>query len=285
MKNQNYLNVESKDLCIEVSVIMAVYNTASEEILRVSINSILNQSVNNFELIICDDGSTDCTYETIKKITQCDHRVILIRNVKNRGSGYARNRCIAISRGEYIAIMDADDYSDQRRLEKQLEFLKSNPEYAFVGAKGKYFGQVNKNALEYYFYKEFPLKEDFLFTLPFVHGSIMFRKCILDKFNCYREGCEVIRSEDYDLLMRLYSVGYYGANLNEILYFIRIDENTFKRRKYRYRFTEFIVKLKGYKSLGLMPGGIFYALKPLIVGLIPLELLNLMKKKYYEFKS
>ena len=98
----------------------------------------------------------------------------------------------------------------------------------------------------------------------------------------YRVSKTVKRSEDYDLLMRAYSAGYCGANLPDILYAIRLDETTYQKRRYRYRLNECVVKWKGFSELGLMPKGIPYAIKPLIVGLVPVKLLNWLKEKYYD---
>ena len=91
----------------------------------------------------------------------------------------------------------------------------------------------------------------------------------------------VKRSEDYDLLMRAYAKGFQGINLPVSLYAIRLDAGTYQRRKYRYRFHECAVKWVGFASMGLMPRGIPYAVKPLIVGLLPVGLLNRLKEKYY----
>jgi len=270
---------------IEVSVIMAVYNTEKREIIELAINSILKQSLKELELIICDDGSTDGTYDLLEEISNKDNRIILLRNQKNMGASVSRNKCLAIAKAEFIAIMDADDYSDEKRLEKQIGFLMSRTEYDYVGAMGQYFSNdIGKKSKGTYWFCEFPQKEDFLFTLPFVHASLVFRKQALLEARGYSEKYEVNRSEDYDLLMRLYARGCCGANLKEILYFIRLDEGTYKRRKYRYRLNECIVKYKGFRNLGLMPKGFFYAIKPLAVGLLPIRLLSAMKNRFYNSK-
>ena len=119
-------------------------------------------------------------------------------------------------------------------------------------------------------------------TLPYVHASLMFRRGVLESVGGYREIARVKRSEDYDLLLRLYEAGYRGANLPEVLYYIRQDKAAIKKRKYRYRFPETIVKLEGFYRLGLMPKGFLYAVKPLVVGLLPDRLLVKLKTNYYE---
>lgn len=263
---------------------MGVYNIENEKILRTSINSILNQTYKDIEFIICDDGSTDDTYYILEQICKSDSRIKLIKNSVNMRASGARNRCLKEAKGEFIAIMDADDYSLPERLESQIEFLIQNNEFDFVGCRGKYFeDKINNNTGEYW-YCEYPEKKDFLVTLPFVHASIIFKKDALLKAGGYSMNKKVNRSEDYDLIMRMYAMGYKGANIDKALYYIRQDEKTFKRRKYRYRINEAIVKYEGFKRLKLMPIGIIFAIKPLIVGLIPIGLLNLIKDKYYKMK-
>lgn len=270
---------------VDVSVIMAVYNTCSKNILYTAITSILKQSYLNLELIICDDGSIDDTYVLLEEICRCDPRIILIKNERNYKAGYARNKGIKQAKGRYIAIMDADDYSSVDRIKLQYEYLENNPKVAFVGCKGIYFkNKIGDMEEEYVFYDK-PTKYDFLFTLPFVHASLMFRKVVLDKVNGYDENKLVYRIEDYDLLTRLYQNSYYGVNLSSVVYYIRIDENTYARRKYRYRINEALVKLRAFKRLNMLPLGLIYAIKPLIVGLIPIRILRLMQSKYYSKKT
>lgn len=269
----------------EVSVIMAVYNIAEGNILNEAIDSILNQTYRDFEFIICDDASTDCTWKILQEIAKRDSRIITIQNNKNRKAGYTRNACIKRAKGRYIMIMDDDDIAAPERIERLHNFLTSNKDYAFVGSKGEFFIQKIGDDKENYWYCETPEPEDFLFSLPFVHASIMFRKEVLEKVNGYDCAKQVIRVEDYDMLLRIYGEDMRGYNLDEVLYYIRRDENQYKRRKYRYRFHEAYVKFRGYKKLGLMPKGMVYVIKPLIVGLIPIHLMKVIQKKYYKNKQ
>lgn len=264
----------------EVSVIMGVYNTEFS-VLKMAVESILSQSFPDIELIICDDGSSNGCYFFLESLQKIDKRIILLRNSKNMRASIARNKCIQLATGDFIAIMDADDWSHPMRLEKQLSFLITNPKYDFVGTRGCYFFNKIGDLSDTYPFYVFPNKKNFLVTLPFVHASIMFRRTVLDQTNGYNESKLVNRSEDYDLLMRAYQRGFVGANLDNELYYIRLDKNTYKRRKYRFRINESIVKWNGFSKLGLMPLGILFAIKPLIVGLIPSEILKYIKKGIY----
>ncbi|MGN2347037.1 glycosyltransferase family 2 protein [Clostridium cagae] len=264
---------------------MSVYNIGDKEVLKTAINSILNQTYRNFEFIICDDGSTDNTYTMLQELCRHDSRIKIIKNNKNLKASLARNNCLKEAKGEFIAVMDADDYSAPQRLEEQIEFLNKNKKIDFIGCKGRYFNKIIGDKNEEYWFREFPNKKDFLVTLPFVHASLMFRRKCLFKVLGYSINANVTRSEDYDLIMRLYINNFKGANINKVLYYIRQDQNTFKRRLYKYRLNEAIVKYRGFKALNLMPIGIIFAIKPLIVGLIPLKLLNKIKYKYYNKKE
>ena len=102
-----------------VTVFMAAYNAA--QFIEKSIQSILNQTFNDFELLIVDDGSTDNTLEIIRSFT--DDRITIIENKINRGLIYTRNLAIQYARGTYLAIQDSDDISLPNRLERQFEII------------------------------------------------------------------------------------------------------------------------------------------------------------------
>lgn len=256
----------------KVSVIMGVYNTNNEIFLKEAIESILNQSFRNFEFIICDDGSIDNTYELISKFKEKDNRIKLIKNKENMGLAYTLNHCIEVAVGEYIARMDDDDYSYKDRLEKQVLFLDSNREYDIVSsAVDIYNGEniVNKQCVKYIK----PEKRDFLWGSCFVHPATMFRKNKLEEVGGYRVAKETRRAEDYDLFMRMYAKGIKGFNFEESLLRYYVNTKSMKKRKYRYRVDETIVRYKGFKELKLLKKGIIFIFKPIIVGLIPNSLI------------
>ena len=256
----------------KVSVIMGIYNMANKEtIIKLAIKSILNQTYRDFEFIICDDGSNDDTYNVVKNIVKGDERVILLKNEKNKGLAYSLNRCIEKAKGKYIARMDSDDISESNRLEKQIQFLDAHSEYAMVGCNLLLIndkGIWGKRILA-----EKPNKKSFLFTSPFCHPAIVMRRKVLDNVNYYKVEKITRRAEDYDLFMRIYAKGYKGYNMQEFLYQFREDNDTYKRRAYKYRWDEFQIRYRGFKMLGLMPLAIPYVIKPLIVGIFPQKFL------------
>lgn len=265
----------------KVTVIMAAHNVGSFSVLKLAVESILQQDMEDWELLICDDGSTDETLAWLLEWEKRDSRIRVLQNLRNLGAASARNRCLREAKGMYIAVMDADDACSSGRLRAETDFLDAHPQFAFVGLLGERFQRLPGDMDKPYWFCRLPQKEDFLMTLPFVHASLMFRGEALSKVGGYDETQWVERSEDYDILLRMYVQGLRGANIDEEVYYIREDEGTFRRRKYRYRLKEAAVKLRGFSHLGLMPKGLAFAVKPLIVGLIPARLLERLKGRYY----
>lgn len=264
---------------MKVSVVMGIYNC--EKTLKESMDSLLNQTYDSFEIIICEDGSKDNTLQIAKDYVQkYPKKMRLIQNETNRGLAYSLNKCIEVSTGEYIARMDADDIAYKDRLEKQMNYLETHPDCALVGSQAFLFNEegiwgVRKT-------KRDPLKKDFLFGSQFIHPTIIIKKEILNQVGNYTVSKATLRAEDYDLFMRLYAAGFVGHNLEEILLNYREDTTTFKRRAYKYRLDEAKVRYEGFKKMKLMPIGFPYVLKPLIVGLIPQKVLTHLRHQDLE---
>ena len=110
-----------------VSVIMPAYN--SERFIKQAINSVQNQTYQNFEIIVVDDCSTDNTNELVKDLCKEDKRIILLKNNKNEGAAISRNKAIEAAKGKYIAFLDSDDLWLPSKLEKQLTFMETNGYY------------------------------------------------------------------------------------------------------------------------------------------------------------
>ncbi len=262
---------------MEISVISGAYNLENCFSLQKSIESVLNQTFSDFEFIICDDGSTDKTWEILSEYATSNVRIRLLRNDKNLGLAASLNRCIKVSSGNFIARHDLDDYNDLRRFEKQLAYMKSHENISILGCQSYLFDENGVWGKD-----RFPLSirnRDFLFSSPYRHGSVMFRRSALIKAGCYRVAKETYRTEDYDLFMTMQTFCK-GENLDEYLYYFCENTETIKRRKYQYRLDEAEVRYKGFRRLGLMPEGLPYVVKPLIVGLIPAVLLNKIKSMY-----
>lgn len=122
---------------MKISVIMPVYNT-KEEYLTAAVESVLNQSFSDFELIVVDDGSREDCLECVTAYD--DKRIRIIKNEQNFGPSISSNRAIEVANGEYIARMDSDDISLPNRFEKQVSFMDANPEVVVCGTACKRIG-------------------------------------------------------------------------------------------------------------------------------------------------
>lgn len=265
---------------VKVSVIMGVYNCKDYSLLNESIDSILNQSFEDFELIICDDGSTNGTLKVLTNIKQKDSRIKIISYRQNKGLNYALNKCLAEAQGVYIARQDDDDISKLDRLEKEVNFLDKHIEYAMVGTLAEVFD--DSGVWGKYDNPENPTRNDFYWNSPFIHPTIMVRKSAYDAVGGYREAKETRRCEDLDLFMRMYATGLKGYNIQERLYLYRmVNDPKIKYRPMKYRIDEAIVKYKGYKAMGNLLFGLPYVVKPILVGMIPQKILYRIKKRRY----
>ena len=265
----------------KISVIMGVYNCKNYELLKRSVYSILNQTENDFEFIICNDGSKNNTLELLNSIAAIDSRIKILSYSKNCGLNHALNKCLSISKGTYIARQDDDDESKPDRLQKEVAFLEQHPEYSFVGSNADVFD--DNGIWGKYHVEEKPTKKSFYWTNPFAHPTVVFRKDALKSVNGYRESKETRRCEDYDLFMRLYAKNLLGYNIQESLYLYRIENNSKKKyRPMKYRIDEAIVRFKGYRQLDILGlKGILYVCKPIIVGLIPQKIFSKIRKSQY----
>ena len=258
---------------VMVSVIMSAYNPNRRHFVK-AVESIINQTFTDWELIMCDDGSSEKYTDFYEKVAAKDPRIILVHNCINSGLAVSLNKCVRKACGKYIARMDDDDFSDSGRLQKQYEFLEENPEYAWVGCNAFLMDETGNWGER--ILPEEPEKEDFLSYSPFIHPAVMFRAEVL-RGNTYSK---LRRGEDYDLFMRLYSKGYRGYNLQEFLFIYREDSQASKRKGYYYQMEEAGIRLRGFAHLGMLNmKNTAYVVKPLLSGFLPYKI-RLKIKRY-----
>lgn len=262
---------------MKVSVLMGIYNTRNEKILETSLKSILNQTFSDFELIICDDGSTNDCLMWAKRICNNDNRVKFLKNESNKGLAYTLNKCLEVAEGEYIARMDDDDKSHLDRFKKQVDFLDNNPDIDLVGSNMNLFD--DKGIWGERKYKEYPKAEDFLYRVAIAHPTIMCRKKSIKDVGGYRDLKKTLRVEDYDLFMRMFANGSKIYNFQEPIFDYREDGIGSKKKKYKYRLNEAKVRYEGFKALGLLPKGFIYVVKPFIAGVIPQKAIKYFQRK------
>ena len=261
-----------------VSVIMGVYNQLDSLALLTAVRSILNQTFQDFEFIIWDDGSDENTKGYLKNLPELDERIILASGKENRGLAFSLNECIKLARGKYIARMDADDISYPRRLEREVQFLQDHEEYSWVGCNAELFDESGVWGVRKM--PEFPSKDDYLKFSPYIHPSVMYRASIFDKSEGYQVSEDTLRCEDYEIFMRLMANGFKGANIQEVLFEYRENDDSYKRRCLKCRFREAKCRYKNFKSLGILfPKGWIFVLRPLVGFLVPNHLISYLKHR------
>ena len=207
-----------------VSIVLPVYN--GEKYLAESLDSVLAQSYQNWELVIINDGSTDGTENLI--LNYRDKRIKYLPNDGNKGIIFSLNRGLQESNGQYIARLDADDVALPYRIEKQVEFLSENLDYALCGS---YFQTIDSNG-KLLKNVRFPANNRdaqsyLLLHNCFCHSAIMMRSIIAKKLK-YDEKFQVC--EDYDLWYRISRTGKI-LNLPVFTTLYRVHDNNMSTRK------------------------------------------------------
>lgn len=267
------MNLENK----KVSIIMGIYNC--ESTLESSIESIIGQTYSNWELIMCDDCSTDNTYEIAKiYLEKYPEKIKLIKNEVNLTLGPTLNKCLKLATGEYIARHDGDDLYVRDKLEKQVKFLEANKDIDLVGTAMKVFDE--KGVYGERLSKTMPKLVDLMKETPFSHATIMAKYNVYKELNGYSEALDRRGVEDYDLWFRFYEKGFRGCNLGEALYEVREDRNAYKRKNIKRRINEIKTMLNGRKILGLSFIYNISVIKPIITIIIPTKLLM----NYHRYK-
>lgn len=260
----------------KISVIMGIYNC--EDTLGEAIDSVLKQTEVSWELILCDDGSDDGTYDVARRYHEkYPDKIILLKNEQNRGLNYTLNKCLKAAHGTYIARMDGDDKCSANRFEMELKVLENEADLAIVSSDMEYFDETG--CWGRISHPEYPEKRDFVKGTPFCHAPCMVRKEAYEKVGGYSEANWLLRVEDYHLWVKMYAAGYKGKNIHLPLYQMRDDRKAYTRRKFRYRVNEAAVKIYMVKALKLPKWMVVYAIRPIIVGLLPTKVYDILHKK------
>jgi glycosyltransferase EpsE len=207
---------------------MSTYNDRKN--LNQSIESILDQTYRNFEFLILDDASTDSSYEQLEAYQKLDKRIMIFSNKVNKGLTKSLNILIKKSKGNYIARQDSDDISMKDRFNTQINYLTDGKyDLCFTRAKLKDSGKFIPG-LSYYI----PPKVSIKYKNPFIHGSLMIKKSVLEKLNYYDEN--FYYAQDYklfkDAMMNNYQIKY----LNKAMYLLNTKDNisTLNKNEQKY---------------------------------------------------
>lgn len=213
-----------------VSILMGVHN--GEKYLPYAIESIINQTFKDFELIIIDDASTDKTAEKIEYYKNKDGRLIVIKNRINLGLTKSLNIGLNVCRGEYVARHDDDDVSIESRLQEQVNFLDENPKIVIAGSyfqcidgDGRFISKLEKKPLKMEAIRLFLAIDN-----PFVHGSVIFRRNVILSLGGYNE--EYRTNQDIELWSRLLE-SHEGANIDKCLMYLRIHRGSVSSGNYK----------------------------------------------------
>lgn len=231
-----------------VSVVLPVYN--GEKYLQEAVDSILQQTYCDFELIVINDGSTDNTLDILLEYQKKDSRVVIISR-ENRGLVDSLNEGIQISQGKYIARMDADDIAHPTRLEKQVKYMEENEDVYILGTNYSLIyeegtsEEVMKAAQGTHKRSTAPIDKNDWFlstneTMKFIHPTIMIRKSLFDAIGLYRH----YKLEDLELYFRTGSNGYRIDKLEEVLLDYRVRASSKSRTDARAEQTKELMEMK-----------------------------------------
>lgn len=215
-----------KNASPKVSVILPAYN--AEKFVAQAVESILAQTFSDFELLLIDDGSVDGTLEIIQRFN--DPRIRVLRNERNLGLVVSLNRGLAESRGEFIARMDADDWSDSQRFSIQVECLEKNHRLGIVSSffETSTDWQIAKVNLPI---TDSEIRHDLLCKSPcFCHPAVMMRQIAVKQAGGYRR--EWFPSEDRDLWLRILQ-NWHGANIPQFLHRMLKHEQSISSQNFR----------------------------------------------------
>ncbi len=193
-----------------VSILMPLYN--GERYVRQAIQSVVEQTYTNWELLIVNDGSTDNSEKIVLEFD--DERIHYAKNEVNKGIVYTRNRLFELAKGDYWAILDCDDIAHPQRIAKQVHFLQQNPEYILCGT---WATKINEEGMKIGKMQPLISNENIqinqLFQSSFIQSSVLLRA---DAIQNVHYNADFSVAEDFDLWERLLQMGK-GANLPEYL--------------------------------------------------------------------
>ena len=260
---------------------MAVFNQMNQTALNQAVDSILGQTLRDFEFLIYDDGSIPEAADYIRKQEEKDSRIRVCGSRENHGLGFSLNVCADMALGRYIARMDADDIAVPERLAEQYDFLEREERYDWCGSNAfLYDGQRvwGRRVMP-----EVPGVNDFLRFSPYIHPTVMYRRELLDQFH-YSDAGDVLRCEDYEIFMRLHQSGFQGYNIQQELLWFRENQDSYRRRNLQTRLNEMKLRFRGFRDMGvLFPLGWLYALRPLMAAAVPNRLIMAVKRNTYGF--
>lgn len=262
-----------------VSVVMTTYN--AERFIDEAIQSTLNQTLKDYELIIIDDCSKDNTWNIVQGYCKGNTKIRALRHEHNIGSCQTLNECKRMSRGDYIAVMDHDDWSYPARLEKQATFMDAHPNVGIVGGAMEIIDENGaiKGMRKYNCSDDLIRRKIFRYS-PFSHPLIMYRRSVLEKVGF--SNCDFAPADDYELYFRMGTIAKF-ANLPDTLLKYRVVSTSITNRLVK-KMTLNTIKIRNiYKNYGKYKMNLFDRVYNLLhyfaVFLLPSRMLLLIYNK------
>jgi len=226
-----------------ISVVMSVYNSSSY--LKEAVDSILQQSFNDFEFLITDDCSEDDSRQILKDYLSKDNRITLILNDKNEGLTVNLNRMVTKARGKYIARMDSDDISMPDRFEKEYNFMELNPQVGLLGSHSRIIKNGSRDKILKRPSEHEEIRSALLFENIITHSSVFLRNSLLKEHVInYDTRFRII--QDYELWSRLADITEFRILPDVLVYYRMTDTNlcavTAHKQNYRENFLKTIYK-------------------------------------------
>ncbi len=266
----------------KISVLMPAYNT--EKYISEAIESILNQTFEDFEFIILDDCSTDMTWEIIQRYAKKDERIVVLRNEENLGIPVNRNKLVSMAKGIYVVWQDSDDISLPYRIEKQFNFMEKNLDVGICGGWLQFFNNENLLGIRKYDNDDKKLRSHIFKYSPVAQPVAMIRRFIINDVGMYNVDYKV--AQDLDMSFKI-GIKYKFANIPEVLLNYREHDKsiTFKKLKTQELNTIKIRNKYSHISAYKMKTGdkIYNFLQYLSIFIIPpklkIKLFNMLRNK------
>ena len=251
-----------------VTVVIPVYNGATT--IQRAIDSILNQSYSNFELLVVNDASTDETRNILSGLE--DSRIRIIDLDKNVGRSAARNLAISQAKGEYVAMLDADDWSYQNRLEKQVDYMNTHKTVALCGSWAHLIDSAGHKLVWKQPVDDEQIRKTIIKSNTFIQSTVMIKKQVLEESENYSSCLEP--AEDYDLCLRI-TIKQIVANIPAVLGAYAAPIGISYCFTEQWRKTQ--VKWRAIFKYGYSKKDLVYLLTPVIAVLIPRRIKILIK--------
>ncbi|MBF0292299.1 MAG: glycosyltransferase family 2 protein [Nitrospinae bacterium] len=268
-----------RDVVPRVSVLMTSYNAG--QFIRAAVDSVIAQTFTDWELIAVDDGSTDDSLSVLKGYS--DSRVRVFQMEKNVGRIRALRFAFGQARGEYGAIMDADDISYPDRLMRQVDFLDKNPDVGLVGSWAKYIDEHANVSGEFTpSPNEQELYDSLGWTNPIPHSSTMYRRQLAVEVGAYSENIEV--SNDYALILAVVQRARIAV-MDDFLCQVRVLSTSMSRSSgYRAHFINerLLLFRRASASLKLSAGSRMLNRRAIAIDEIKLGIIAIRNKSFFE---